>query len=277
MKYMSKLDIHHLHNELESACQTVEAHNTLLLATFDILQRYDAATTQEEKEQIGDEYRRKMGIDEQFTKKAYRVPSRDAVEADAEAEAEGQGATYVSTDFSARNMKTNYQYKKVVHLRDWIMRVQCKQKSMISAEDLELVRGELRKLNLTTREDYMSRATSGLIKDILKKLKKPKLYEKIPQIKEHLTGQRLDIPDSVAQKLENMFQEIQPVFERIKAPGRKSFLRYSFVLNKLFRLLDMPDVAEHFALLKCRDKQYAHEAYWRRICRELGWRYDSSY
>ena len=70
-----------------------------------------------------------------------------------------------------------------------------------------------------------------------------------------------------------MFNEMQDPFKKYKPPGRSNFLNYSYTLNRLFNILDMPEHAKFFNLLKSKDKLKDQDNVWKKICMDMGWDY----
>jgi hypothetical protein len=74
-----------------------------------------------------------------------------------------------------------------------------------------------------------------------------------------------------------MFQAIQPSFHRYCPRDRFNFLSYAYVLNKLLRLLGMEKESKYFNLLKSKEKLRDQDAIWSKICKDMGWKYHSSF
>ena len=58
--------------------------------------------------------------------------------------------------------------------------------------------------------------------------------------------------------------------------NRYNFLSYSYVLNKILRILKKEEHAKYFKLLKYRWKLQEYDTIWRKICIEKGWEFYSS-
>ena len=72
------------------------------------------------------------------------------------------------------------------------------------------------------------------------------------------------------------FDEIEPIYERVKSPKRTNFLNGQFVLFKLLQKLKYPCKEEDFYILKTRDKMIEHDKMWSKICNELQWTFIST-
>lgn len=108
------------------------------------------------------------------------------------------------------------------------------------------------------------------MKLILKKLRYNQYYEHNVYIISKLTKRP---PPSLTRETEDrikhMFKQIQEPFSKHCPENRTNFLSYSYVLNKLFYLIGMPEYVKYFPLLKSREKLRAQDAIWEKICNEL--------
>lgn len=115
------------------------------------------------------------------------------------------------------------------------------------------------------------------IKMCLRKLGYQKYYECIPNIKSKLTGERpVVIEKEDAEKLKNMFQQIQEPFEKYKyllGENRTSFIGYPYVFYKLVELCGLFDILQHLEL-SCKKsplKLQGYDKVWSEICKMNGW------
>lgn len=115
------------------------------------------------------------------------------------------------------------------------------------------------------------------VKIILKKLKYSEYYEHTVYIVSKLTERP---PPSLSreteEKIKFMFKQIQEPFMRHCPASRINFLSYSYVLNKIFKILKLDEYVQYFELLKSREKLRTQEAIWEKICDELNWPFYSS-
>ena len=77
-------------------------------------------------------------------------------------------------------------------------------------------------------------------------------------------------------KLTNMLSTAINLFKKHRPAQRFCFLNYSYVLNKLFRIMDMDYFAMHFFLLKSKNKLKESDNIWSKICTDAGWVFHSS-
>ena len=74
-------------------------------------------------------------------------------------------------------------------------------------------------------------------------------------------------------RLRKLFQDVERTFDQCKPDDRKNFLSYSYVLHKLFELLEDDEYLDFFPLLKSRDKLYQQDLMWKEICNRLNWQF----
>ena len=111
-------------------------------------------------------------------------------------------------------------------------------------------------------------------KTILKKLDLTNYYEHTAHIISKLSGlPPPTISRDTEEKLRHMFRQIQAPFLKHCPNYRINFLSYSYVLHKFFQLLDLDDFIKYFPLLKNREKLRQQDKIWKKICKELEWKY----
>jgi hypothetical protein len=109
-----------------------------------------------------------------------------------------------------------------------------------------------------------------VLKQILKKLNLQGYYEHIPFILSKITSKPPPtLSREVEDKIKLMFKQIQEPFMKHCPANRINFLNYSYILHKFFELLEMPEFAECFPLLKSRDKLRSQDQIWQHICNDL--------
>jgi len=163
-----------------------------------------------------------------------------------------------------------YSYKRDNHFNEWISQFQAKESTSVPDEVITQLQNEFKKQKIKD----LSEITHEKVKALLKKLDKSKYYEHVPYITTMLNGIK---PPTMTQALEDklriMFYKIQKPFEKHKPAKRKNFLSYSYTLYKLCELLGEDDYLPCFPLLKSKEKLYAQDAMWQKICQELKWEY----
>lgn len=162
-----------------------------------------------------------------------------------------------------------YAYKRINHFNEWLAQFQAKESTEIPAEVFENIQGQIKKERIQP-----SSLNRSKIREILKKLKYNSYYEHVPHILSRLNGHTAPVMDrETEEKLRYLFKEIQPSFQKHCPADRSNFLSYSYVLYKLCELLELDDFLHCFPLLKNRDKLYAQDKIWEKICKDLQWEF----
>ena len=162
-----------------------------------------------------------------------------------------------------------YAYKRINHFNEWLAQFQAKESTEIPEEVFEAIQTQIKKERLQA-----SSLNRTKIREILKKLKFNSYYEHVPHILSRLNGNTAPVMDrETEEKLRYLFREIQPSFQKHCPSERSNFLSYSYVLYKLCELLELDDFLHCFPLLKNRDKLYAQDKIWEKICKDLQWEF----
>jgi hypothetical protein len=166
--------------------------------------------------------------------------------------------------------KPNYPYKRINHFNEWVTQLQAKESIDIPQEVYKNILNELKK----NRIYDIKNLTIERVKKLLKTLKYNQYYEHIPHIISNINGippPRISRDDET--KLKDMFRQIQVPFEKHKPCNRINFLSYSYVLNKMCRLIGLHTESSWFTLLKSREKLRNQDIIWKKICNELDWEF----
>lgn len=67
------------------------------------------------------------------------------------------------------------------------------------------------------------------------------------------------------------FMDTLPTLDRVQPTWRKNLLSYAYLVRKILELAGERGVAKHFKLLKNRDKVFAADATWKKVCKAKGW------
>jgi DNA-directed RNA polymerase subunit RPC12/RpoP len=165
-----------------------------------------------------------------------------------------------------------YAYKRINHFNEWLAQFQAKESTEIPEEVFAAIQAQIKKERLQP-----SSLNRSKIREILKKLGYNSYYEHVPHILSRLNGHAAPVMDrDTEEKLRYLFKEIQPSFQRHCPPDRSNFLSYSYVLYKLCELLELDHFLPSFPLLKNRDKLYAQDKIWEKICKDLRWEFIKS-
>ena len=76
------------------------------------------------------------------------------------------------------------------------------------------------------------------------------------------------------EKIIEMFQEVEMSYR--KYINRYNCFSYSYVLNKILRILKKEEHAKYLKLLTCRWELREYDNIWRKQCIEKGWQFYSS-
>ena len=162
-----------------------------------------------------------------------------------------------------------YAYKRINHFNEWLAQFQAKESTEIPEEVFQQIEGQIKKERL-----HVSSLNRSKLREILKKLKFNSFYEHVPHILSRLNGNTAPVMDrETEEKLRYLFREIQPSFQKHCPSERSNFLSYSYVLYKLCELLELDGFLHCFPLLKNRDKLYAQDKIWEKICKDLQWEF----
>lgn len=163
--------------------------------------------------------------------------------------------------------KAKAPYKKLNHFKERMNQFQSKESINIPEEVYNIIRAEL-----TQKKIPLKSLTFERVKRILKKYKLNKYYEHVYSITSKITGIH---PPLLTKEIEDemcrRFMIVEELFEIFKPRGRTNFLNYSFLINKLFLSLNLPNYAAHFGFLKSKEKQQLHEKLWSKISTAAGW------
>ena len=164
---------------------------------------------------------------------------------------------------------SHFSYKRINHFREWCNQVQGKESTDIPNDIFEKILNEIKKEKITDTK----KITYNKMREILKRLRINKYYEHINYIINRING--IPTPQFSAEleeKLCSMFRDIQAPFLKHCPKDRKNFLSYSYVLYKFFQILELKEYLKFFPLLKSREKLYAQDQIWKKICEELNYK-----
>lgn len=152
--------------------------------------------------------------------------------------------------------------KRVSHFKNWVARLQGKERCSISSDNLREV-GALVELYPDNMSEY------DRIKLALKQLKLQRYYNNIYYIMRHTMGHALvEFRKLNEARLLALFMKIQEPFSRIQN-GRTNMVSYQFLIRKFCELLGY-SVAYYIPLLKSRANLQRQDYVWKCVCDELG-------
>lgn len=183
---------------------------------------------------------------------------------------------YVSTDSISRpyigednKTKNHYTikscYKRTTHIVDVLNNIQGKTLIDITKEEYNKIKKYLKNKKDPTLED---------IQEALIKLDLKKFISYAPSIYHQITGKfYLIIKPSHEAKIIHMFKQIQYPYDSKKPDNRKNILRYTYIIYKICELLGYKQYLPYFPLLKSKFKLKQYDEIWKKICRQLNWKY----
>jgi hypothetical protein len=181
--------------------------------------------------------------------------------------------TDTNTNSDVYNEKPKYPYKRIGHCIEKLNQFLCKGNTNIPPEVFYVLNEEIKKHSLSIQD-----VSIKFIEKMLKKHMMSEHYENIMYIYSKITG----IPPKTITREEyelilKMFLEADELYEKkYKPKTRNNFLKYTFVLNKIFLSIGKPDHAKYFKLLKSPTKMKEQESIWKLICDDKGWDYYGS-
>lgn len=164
------------------------------------------------------------------------------------------------------NYRPQFTYDRVTHLDDWLRRFQAKGHRTIPQEIIDKVILEAHK----ERIKDLNQLTEDKIKKYLKKLELKDYYDNVISIINRINNrQPFVLTPEIEFKIKEMFKQIQIPFEKFKQKNRKSMLSYSYLLNKFFLILELPEFSKYFFLLKSADKLRQQDETFKKIVDEM--------
>lgn len=164
---------------------------------------------------------------------------------------------------------SKFSYKRSSHFNDWLDQIQGKEYVTVPEEVCQRVRAQLENDGVDC-----SRVSASVIKATLKSMGLQKLYDNVSQITAIITGKTTPrLSSKVEAQCRVMFSAIQAPFSKHCPSDRKNFLSYPYCLYKFLQLLNQDEILDSFVLLKGRDKLYAQDEIFRKICAELNWEF----
>ena len=169
--------------------------------------------------------------------------------------------------------KPKYPYKKIGHCIEKLNQFLCKSNANVPPDVFTVLEEEIEKHGMKKEDTAIA-----FLEKMLKKHRLSDYYENIMYIYSKITGKS---PQTITRDeyelVLKMFAEAEDIYEKkYKPKNRNNFLKYTFVLNKIFLTIGRFDIASHFKLLKSAVKMKEQERIWKQICIDLGWKYHSS-
>lgn len=161
-----------------------------------------------------------------------------------------------------------YAYKRINHFREILAQFQAKETTQIPVKLIEDLKRQIKKERLELHQ-----ITNDIAKGMLKKLNYNKFYEHIPFIKDKLGIKPPVMTQELEEKLCSLFLEIQRPYSRVCPDNRVNFLNYYYTIYKLCEMLNQKQFLEYFPMLKDREKRIEQDEIWKKICKDLKWKF----
>jgi len=177
------------------------------------------------------------------------------------------------------NEKPRTPYKKQTHLTETMNQFQAKESTQIPPRVYRGIDIELKKRKITIEELSKMKYPKAkiLIKEILKKLRFSSFYEHVPFILSKITNKPAPtISREIEELIKKMFKKTEGPFKKHCPKDRKNYINYSYIFNKIFGILEMPEYADCFPLLKSPDKLKKADILWEKICIDNDWLFEAS-
>lgn len=162
--------------------------------------------------------------------------------------------------------RPQFTYQKETHLDEWLRRFTAKEHKNIPQEVLDKVIMEADK----ERIKDLKKLTEDKVKKYLKKLELNDYYDNVISIINRINNRPpFVLTQEIETKIKTMFQQIQAPFEKYKTSKRKNMISYSYILHQFFQILDLPEFAKYFSLLKSADKLRQNDEVFKKIVEEM--------
>jgi Poxvirus Late Transcription Factor VLTF3 like/TFIIB zinc-binding len=158
-------------------------------------------------------------------------------------------------------------YKRSSYLRDWLARVTASNEhslpdTVISTVLCEIERHGIQRGSMTPQQ----------IRHILRHVGLARYYVHSVAIAHIANGTAAPAVDiECLDRIVNMFNFMQPAFEKHKPQGRKNALSYAYVIHQLCRIVGSPELSNNLVLLRSSEKLIEQDLAWKKICKECNW------
>ena len=174
------------------------------------------------------------------------------------------GPVFFETQYGQVLPTRSSNYKRVHHWHERISQLLLMESEIPDTEMLEIA------------EKLCSGAYTVLNKDnireVLRSVNKQSYIEKWLQIVFKITGVQPPCPGPlILRELDSLFLELQRPFEACKQQGRRNFLNYNYVFNRLFQKLNCTQFCIFFPMIKSQAKLQALDATYLKMAQSLNW------
>ena len=172
--------------------------------------------------------------------------------------------TYVRKNKIKRLYTADYQKRKN-HFKYWLYRLQGKEHTNISPEDLQLL-----KCTITSKYDKNFEWDYTTMKACLKSLKREKWYNHIYFILRYVCDKPLvEFTSYHEDILIDQFVSIQRSFQENRG-NRINMLNYAYLLKKFTEIQGWVHLSDQIPYMKSHTKLFHLDRIWKKICKECG-------
>lgn len=170
--------------------------------------------------------------------------------------------------YRPRKYSDNF-YKREVHFRNWLMRLQGKERRRVPGSVIDQVRACM-------EADNIQQTNYWVIRGVLKRLKLTKYYANVNQIGNLIRGHPACVLTvSHEKELIRLFLSLRDVYEQV-SDERINMLHYPYVIRKLCEYKGWTRMAASIPLLKSSSRIRVLDTLWKRICGIKGWPFQAT-
>ena len=160
-------------------------------------------------------------------------------------------------------------YKREIHFRSWLHRLQGKERRRVPGDAIDQVR-------LFLLKDGISNIHYWTVKNALKQLRLQRFYGNTIQIMSQLRGRPLfDLSPKQEQRLVVLFLSLRESFSVI-SNHRVNMLSYPYTIRKLCEHVGWHRIAQAIPLLKSSMRIQVQDQLWRQICETKKWAFKAT-
>lgn len=184
-----------------------------------------------------------------------------------------KGLNYDSTMAAGTWKRKKNTYHRPTHFKDMLSSLQGTFKSNIPADVMKTVTESIVSRNLHGKKRTFSEDIE-IVRGTLKSLNLSKYYEKCAQMAYVILGTAVpQLTQPQEQTLIMMFEQLNAVYPKYRPKGRKNMISYKYVMLKLLEICELNDIIPAIKRIKSNDRLKIHEAIWEEVCRDLNWKF----
>jgi len=175
-------------------------------------------------------------------------------------------ASNTRTQQKVPRVYSSSSYKRSNLFKEYLRRIQGKERNKITATDVHVIRTEIEKRNISI--DALDHV---ILREILKHTRMQKLYNHLFFLLKELKGYSMvELSTSHCEILMKMFMVIQEAFGKYAGP-RSNMLSYYYVIRKLCEIVKWTTIADCLPYLKSPQKVLQQDKVWEKVCISVGY------